>query len=206
MAAGAGGANCEGGPRRSSEAGRRTGPPRSGTASLRRATAADIPAIGALIEASVRGLGPPHYDARQVESSLAHLFGVDTAMIEDGTYLVIEEEGEIVACGGWSRRRTAFGGDRATPWRDAALRDPATDAAVLRAFFVHPDHTRKGLGRHLVEAGEEAARAAGYARFELVSTLPGLPLYRTLGYREVEPLDVELPDGVIIETVRMEKP
>ena len=170
------------------------------------ATRADIPAIAALIEASVRGLGPPHYDARQIESSLAHLFGVDTAMIDDGTYLVIEEEERILACGGWSRRWTAFGGDRATPWRDAALRDPATDAAVMRAFFVHPDHTRRGLGRYLMEASEEAARAAGFARFELVSTLPGLPLYRALGYREVEPLDVTLPDGVVIETVRMEKP
>lgn len=173
---------------------------------LRRATPADIPAIAALIEASVRGLGPRHYDSRQIESSLAHLFGVDTAMIEDGTYLVIEEGVEMVACGGWSRRRTAFGGDRATPWRDAAFRDPATDAAVLRAFFVHPGHVRRGLGRRLMQASEEAAATAGFERFELVSTLPGLPLYRALGYRDIEPLDVELPDGVIIETVRMEKP
>lgn len=173
---------------------------------LRAATRADVPALAALIEASVRGLGPPHYDARQIESSLAHLFGVDTTMIDDGTYLVVEEAGGLVACGGWSRRRTAFGGDRATPWRDAALRDPAADAAVLRAFFVHPAHTRRGLGRQLVEASETAAATAGFARFELVSTLPGLPLYRALGYREVEPLDVTLPDGVVIPTVRMEKP
>lgn len=190
----------------SSDSQREQSPFRSGTPGPRLARPADIPTIAALIEASVRGLGPPHYDERQIESSLVHLFGVDTTMIEDGTYLVIEDEDEIVACGGWSRRRTAFGGDRATPWRDAAPRDPAVDAAVLRAFFVHPDHTRRGLGRRLMEASEEAARAAGFARFELVSTLPGLPLYRALGYREVEPLDVELPDGVVIETVRMEKP
>lgn len=173
---------------------------------LRTATRADVPALAALIEASVRGLGPPDYDARQIESSLAHLFGVDTTMIDDRTYLVIEEAGSLIACGGWSRRRTAFGGDRATPWRDGAPRDPTTDAAVMRAFFVHPRHVRRGLGRRLVEASEEAATAAGFARFELVSTLPGLPLYRALGYREIEPFDVQLPDGVVIETVRMGKP
>ncbi len=173
---------------------------------LRVATRDDIPAIAALIEASVRGLGPPHYDARQIESSLAYLFGVDTDMIDDGTYFVAEERGEIVACGGWSRRRTALGGDRATPYRDDSLRDPATDPAVLRAFFVHPAYARRGFGRFLVEASEAAARAAGFGSYELVATLPGLPLYRVLAYREVGPLDVELPDGVTIPTVLMRKP
>jgi len=184
---------------------RRDGAP-AGPAPPRVATRADTEAIASLIDASVRGLGPPHYDAEQIESSLAHLFGVDTAMLDDGTYFVIERDGEVVACGGWSRRRTAFGGDRATPYRDPAFRNPDKDAAVLRAFFVHPGHTRLGLGRLLVTAAEEAARDAGFRRFELVATLPGLPLYRELGYREVEPLAVELPDGVTIETVRMEKP
>ena len=173
---------------------------------MRPAVRDDIPALAGLIEASVRGLGPPHYAPAQVESSLEHLFGVDTSMIDDGTYLVIEEDAELVACGGWSRRRTPFGGDRATPFRNEEVRDPTADPVVMRAFFVHPIHARRGLGRRLVEASEEAARAEGFRSFELVSTLPGLPLYRALGYREVEPLDIRLPDGVVIEAVRMEKP
>jgi GNAT superfamily N-acetyltransferase len=172
----------------------------------RLATLADVPALAALVEASIRGLGPQRYDAVQVESSLRHLFGVDTRMVEDGTYFVVEAGGVAVGCGGWSRRRTPFGGDQAAEVRDAGFRDPASEPAVIRAFYVHPAWARRGIGRRLLEASEAAARAAGFARFELVATLTGLPLYAATGYRGVEPLTIRLPDGVTIEAVRMEKP
>lgn len=172
---------------------------------IRRALPSDVEALADLIEASVRGLGPPHYDPDQIESSLRHLFGVDTTMIDDGTYFVAEEGGEIVGCGGWSPRKTPFGGDRAEAYREPELRDPATDPAVLRAFFVHPDRTRCGVGTRLMERSEDAARRAGFRSFELVSTLPGLPLYRALGYRIAEPVPISLPDGAVIEAYRMVK-
>lgn len=172
---------------------------------IRRARPSDTEELAALIEASVRALGPPHYDEEQIESSLRHLFGVDTTMIEDGTYLVAHENDVLVGCGGWSRRKTPFGGDQAEEYRDAELREPGTDPAILRAFFVRPSWARQGVGRRLVARSEEEARAAGFRSYELVSTLPGLPFYRTLGYREVEPVSIELPDGVAIEAVRMVK-
>ena len=173
---------------------------------VRLATLADVPALAALVEASIRGLGPQRYGAAQVESSLRHLFGVDTRMIEDGTSFVVEEGDGVVGCGGWSRRKTPFGGDQAADVRDAGLRDPASEPAVIRAFYVHPAWARRGIGRRLLEASEGAARAAGFTRFELVATLTGLPLYAAMGYRETEPLTIPLPDGVVIEAVRMEKP
>ncbi len=172
---------------------------------LRPASRADVAAIARLVEASIRGLGGRDYDERQIESSLRYLFGVDTQMIDDGTYFVVEEEGRIVGAGGWSRRRTPFGGDQATAVRDAGLRDPEREPAVLRAFYVHPDHVRRRIGRRLVEASEQAARAAGFRRYELVSTLTGLAFYRAAGYRDVETLDIPFPDGVTLRAVRMEK-
>lgn len=172
---------------------------------LRPATPADADALADLIDASIRGIGSRRYSEAQVESSLRHLFGVDTQMIEDGTYFVVEDGGRIVGAGGWSRRRTPFGGDRAGAVRDAAARDPARDPAVLRAFYVHPEWARRGIGRRLIRASEAAAWAAGFRRAELVSTLTGLDLYRSAGYRETEPVAIPLPDGVTIEAVRMEK-
>lgn len=173
---------------------------------LRPARLADVPFLTALIDASIRGIGARRYDAQQVESSLLYLFGVDTQMIEDGTYFVVEHEGEIVGAGGWSRRWTPFGGDQAAGIRDAHLRDPAADPAVIRAFFVHPDYARRGIGRRLLETSEAAARADGYTRFELVATLTGLPLYTAMGYHETEPIEVCLPDGVTLTGVQMAKP
>ena len=172
---------------------------------VRQARSSDVDALAELIEASVRGLGPPHYDRDQIESSLEHLFGVDTTMIGDGTYFVAEVEGEMAGCGGWSPRKTPFGGDRAEAYREPELRDPESDPAILRAFFVHPEWTRRGIGTLLVEESERAALEAGFRSFELVSTLPGLPLYRTLGYRIVEPVPIALPDGAVIEAYRMVK-
>lgn len=172
---------------------------------LRPALPPDAPAIAALIVASIRGIGARRYSERQVESSLQHLFGVDSQMIEDGTYFVVEDDGQIVGAGGWSRRRTPFGGDRAGAVRDAGFRDPSREPAVARAFYVHPAWARRGVGRRLLDASEGAARDAGFGRVELVATLTGLPLYRAAGYEERGPVAIPLPDGVVIEAVRMEK-
>lgn len=185
---------------------------------IRPATREDVPALRALIEASVRGLGPRCYTARQIEQSLDRLFGVDTQLIDDGTYFAVEPVGDssgertppIVGAGGWSKRKTPFGGDDATPHQDAALRDPATDPAVIRAFFVHPDWTRRGIGRRLLRRCETEAQAAGFTHFELTATLTGLPLYAALGYRERESITIPLgpaPDGetLTLEAVRMTK-
>ena len=171
----------------------------------RPATRADIPALSSLVEASIRGLGARDYNPQQVESSLSYLFGIDTQIIEDGTYYAVENEGELVACGGWSRRKTPFGGDQAADVQDAAFRDPATEPAVIRAFFVHPDWARRGIGRHLLQVCEDAARGAGFQRFELVATRTGRPLYAATGYQDREPVEIRLPDGVVIQAMRMEK-
>lgn len=171
----------------------------------RLAEVADIPALTVLIEASIRSLGAQRYDSRQIESSLVHLFGVDSRIIEDGTYFVVEEHGQLLGCGGWSRRKTPFGGDQAEA-QDADFRDPAVDPAVIRAFFVDPEQTRRGIGRHLLEVCEAAALDAGFGTFELVATLTGVPLYAALGYRETEAFEIDLPDGVSLDVVRMVKP
>lgn len=183
-------------------------PPDSHETVLRRATRADVPAIAALVEASVRALGAQHYTSSEVESSLRHLFGVDTRMIDDGTYLVAEAGGALVGAGGWSRRRTAFGGDAAVVLqgvRDDDRRDPATDPAVLRALFVHPDHARRGIGRRLLDASEAEAAREGFRMFELVATRSGHALYVAAGYRPAEPLEIALPDGERIAALRMTK-
>jgi predicted N-acetyltransferase YhbS len=172
---------------------------------IRKATHADVPDVEALIEASIRGIGAQRYSPEQIESSLEHLFGADTQMIDDGTYFVVEAEGALVGAGGWSARKTPFGGDQAAAVRDAQWRDPAEDPAVIRAFYVHPDWTRRGIGQRLLAASEDAARAEGFHTFELVATLTGLPLYAAAGYREVKPTTIPLPDGVVIEAVRMKK-
>jgi len=176
---------------------------------IRPASRADIPRLDALIDASVRGLGPAQYSDRQIEMSLAHLFGVDTQLIDDGTYYVVESgrtrEPDLVGCGGWSRRKTPFGGDQAEA-QDPALRDPSADPAVIRAFFVHPDVVRQGIGRRVLAVCEEAARDAGFDRFELTATLTGLAFYRTHGYRDIEPIEISLGEGEVLEAVKMRKP
>ena len=177
---------------------------------LRLATDEDVAALAALVEASVRHFGPARYSAAQIESSLRHLFGVDTQMIADGTYFVVTTRRDgadlLAGAGGWSPRRTAFGGDQAADVRDASLRDPTADPAVMRAYFVHPDWARRGVGGQLLAASEAAARAAGFARFELVATLTGLAFYEAHGYQRREPIPIRLPDGVILEALRMCKP
>jgi GNAT superfamily N-acetyltransferase len=126
-------------------------------------------------------------------------------MISDGTYFVIEHEGAIVACGGWSQRRTAFGSDH-SPVKDNRLLDPHSDPAKIRAFFVHPAYSRRGLGTRILKACEEAAQNAGFTRFELTATLTGVPLYARNGYIEVETVQFALPNGEPYSAVRMRKP
>ena len=171
---------------------------------LRLATDADLPAIATLIDASVRGLSVGIYSREQIDSGLRFVFGADTQLIADRTYFVIEEDGEIVASGGWSRRRTLYGGDRHKSGADPLL-DPRVDAARIRAFFVHPDFARRGVGRRILEACLDAARAAGFRRVELASTLPGVPFYRVFGFEEREALEAPMPGGDGLPVVRMER-
>jgi len=175
---------------------------------IRVAVLADAPAIESLIAASVHGLQAGDYSAEQREGALGTVFGADRQMIGDGTYFVIEAEERpdqhLIACGGWSRRKTPFGGDH-SPSKDDSLLDPATDAARIRAFFVHPDYARRGLGSMLLETCEEAAREAGFTRIELTSTLTGVAFYKTRGFVAGESFEVPLGNGSTLPVVRMAK-
>ena len=172
---------------------------------IRRATLEDIPVLTGLIDASVRGLQVGDYTAAQIDGALRAVYGVDTQLIADGTYFVVEDAGGIIAgCGGWSKRKTLYGGD-AYNAREDSLLDPRCDAARIRAFFVHPGWVRRGIGAMILEACESAAIAAGFARLEMGATLTGVPFYRAKGYRAVEDLAVALPDGEVLPIVRMEK-
>ncbi len=171
---------------------------------LRPALPADVPALEALIAVSARGLSRDDYSETEIEALVAHVFGVDSELVGDGTHLMIEVEGRPVACGGWSRRRTLFGGDRYAD-RESGFLDPAVDAAKIRAFFVHPDFARQGLGTRLLNACEQAARAAGFTCMEMMATLPGVKLYRALGYAGDAPQILDLPNGVTVTFVPMSK-
>lgn len=160
---------------------------------IRLATLADKPELEALIARSARELSVGLYSAAQVEGALRGAFGVDSQLILDGTYFVVEDDGKSIACGGWSRRRTLFGGD-ARAQRDAGELDPRVDAAKIRAFFVDGSYARRGIGTALLNHCEAAAQARGYTRFELMATLPGVPLYTARGYVPDAPLDYQLDD------------
>ncbi len=148
---------------------------------MRAAVAADIPALESLIAQSARALGRGHYSAAETEAAITHVFGVDSELVADGTYLVAQSGDVIAGCGGWSQRPTLFGGDRFAARQSGRL-DPATDPAKIRAFFVHPDFSRQGVADALLAACEAAATAAGFRRLELMATLPGLPFYRARGF------------------------
>ena len=171
---------------------------------VRQATLADIPALQRLIPESVRGLSEGFYDRRQAESAIRYVFGVDTQLIHDGTYYVAETGAQIIGCGGWSKRRTLYGGDQAKASEDPLL-DPQKEAARIRAFFVHPDWARRGVGRLLLETCEAAARQAQFTTLELVATLPGVPLYRAFGYETLEAFTIPMPDGLTLPVIRMGK-
>ena len=173
-------------------------------ARFRPAVPGDVPALEALVACSARGLSRGDYSEAQVEAALGSALGVDTQLVRDGTYFVAESGGALVACGGWSFRKTLFGGDdRAS--REPEPLEPARDAARIRAFFVHPDWARRGLGRALLELCEAKARERGFAAAELMATLPGVRLYRTFGYRAGAPVQHALPGGGTIEFVPMRR-
>jgi GNAT superfamily N-acetyltransferase len=171
----------------------------------RLAVPADEPAIAALMRQSILDLFPHFYDARQTASAAVHIADLDRSLIEDGTYFVHEAGGEIVACGGWSRRDRLYTGSGARA-DDARLLDPRREPARVRAMFVRSDWTRRGLGRAILDACERAARAEGFSTLALMATLPGEPLYRAFGFREIERVEITLADGVVLAGVAMERP
>jgi GNAT superfamily N-acetyltransferase len=187
----------------------RTAPVQQTNIHIRKAIAADIPRLREVIEASVRGLQTEDYSPAQIEGALKSVYGVDSQLIADGTYLVAEisESGKppaIVACGGWSKRKTLYGGDQYVAREDSLL-DPARDAAKIRAFFVHPKWARRGIGGLILEACENAAREAGFARLEMGATLSGVAFYKAKGYTALENLEAPLSNGEALPIVRMAK-
>jgi GNAT superfamily N-acetyltransferase len=171
---------------------------------LRLARMDDVAALERLIPLSVRTLQAADYSSAQMDAALGPVFGVDRQLIADGTYFVAECDGLIAGCGGWSRRKAVFGGDSARAGIDELI-DPESEPARVRAFFVHPDFARRGIGRSILAACEEAIRRNGFARVELVATLAGEPLYAAGGYEVVERCEVPLAGGLCLPVVRMRK-
>jgi len=168
----------------------------------RLATRADLAAMTALMDAAIGELQKPFLDAAQIASSRT-IMGLDTQLIDDGTYFVVEQDDILAGCGGWSRRATLYGGDR-SPGRDAALLDPRKDPARVRAMYTHPDFTRRGIGRLILRLCEDAARSEGFSEASLMATMAGAPLYRACGYREVEQL-TDARGGAPVPLMRMAK-
>jgi GNAT superfamily N-acetyltransferase len=171
---------------------------------LRRAARADIPLLAPLIERSAHGLSRDDYSPVQVSGALRGAFGIDTQLLDDGTYFVAEEDGALAGCGGWSFRATLFGGDARTE-RDSSMLDPRSHAAKIRAFFVEPSKARRGVGSLLLDRCESEARARGFSRVELMATLPGVKLYAARGYVGTQRVSYDLGNGESIEFVPMSK-
>ncbi len=186
---------------------------------LRLAVPEDVPVLRELINASVRGLQTQDYTPAQIEGALKTVFGVDSQLIADGTYIVAEAEPNsiertevkkaqfewmIVGCGGWSKRKTLYGSDHWTGREDALL-DPLRDAAKIRAFFIHPGWARRGVGSMILQACEDAARSAGFTRYEMGATLTGAKLFAAKGYVEVKPISIPLVNGEWLPVIHMEK-
>jgi GNAT superfamily N-acetyltransferase len=169
----------------------------------RLAVPADLPDLQRLMTAAIQGLLPQFLTPEKVEASFA-VMGVDSQLIVDGTYFILEENGVMAGCGGWSRRATLFGHNH-TAGRDARLLDPASEAARVRAMYTDPAFARRGVGRQILELCEAAARAEGFTRTELGATMGGEPLYRACGYEEIERMEVPTPGGVTVPITRMGK-
>ena len=164
----------------------------------------DIPLLQKLIEESVRRLSIDYYSPRQIESALTYVFGIDTQLIADETYYVVRSDNEIAGCGGWSKRNTLFGGDQTKGLEDPLL-DPEKDPARIRAFFVHPNWARKGVGTELLTFCEKAAASNGFTSLQLAGTLPGIPFYLRLGFKEVEHKNIVLGNGELLQLCIMKK-
>ena len=169
----------------------------------RLAATADVPALTVLMDAAIAELQRSFLDEVQIASSRA-IMGIDSQLIDDGTYFVVESDGDIAGCGGWSRRATLYGGNQ-TPGRDSQLLDPAVDPARVRAMYTNPAYARRGVGRLILSLCESAAAAEGFTRLELMSTLSGEPLYTAYGFRPLERLE-DATGGAAVPLVRMEKP
>ena len=170
----------------------------------RLATEDDLPAIRALMDLAIAGHLKAFLDPAQVELSKS-IMGLDTQLIADRTYFLVEEEGRLAGCGGWSRRATLYGGDHSTSQRNAALLDMSKDAARIRAMYTHPDFARRGVGRLILQICENAAREAGFKAVELMATMSGEPLYRACGYHDIQRIIAASKDGVDVPGVRMGK-
>ena len=157
-----------------------------------------------MIAESARELSREYYSDAQVEAAIATVFGVDTTLIEDGTYFVVESDGELAGCGGWSKRKTLFGGDQFSS-RDAGYLDPASEPAKIRAFFIHPGQARKGIARAILARCESEAQADGFRALELMATLPGIEFYKSCGFSATGDFELELREGVKLELVPMRK-
>ena len=171
---------------------------------IRLAKNEDIAILKSLIPISARELSENYYTEQQINSAIRYIFRVDTQLITDGTYYVAETEGNIVGCGGWSKHKTMFCGDQMKEAADPLL-DPKTEAGRIRAFFIHPQWARKGIGRRIIQACEEAAKADGFTKMELVATLPGEPLYAAMGYEVTKRFDQPVADGTLIPLAHMQK-
>jgi GNAT superfamily N-acetyltransferase len=172
------------------------------TATIRLATSADVAVLTPLMEAAIEHLQKGYLDDEQIESSKA-IMGIDRQLIDDGTYFVVEIDGVVAGCGGWSRRATLYGGDHSAG-RDAALLDPTTDPARIRAMYTHPDFARRGVGRRVLEACETAAAAEGFTTLELMATRSGRPLYEAFGFQPVEEVE-DASGGAPVPLTRMRK-
>ena len=170
----------------------------------RLATEPDLPVLKNLMALAIGELQRGFLDDAQIAASHA-VMGLDTQLIADRSYILVEDDGRLAGCGGWSRRATLYGGDHSTALRDEALLDPIRDAARVRAMYTHPDFARRGVGRLILSLCEAAAVAEGFARVELMATLSGEPLYRACGYREIERTAAAPVDGVIVPLIRMGK-
>jgi GNAT superfamily N-acetyltransferase len=171
---------------------------------IRHALPDDVHELSLIIERSARILGRGYYTEAETESAIQYVFGVDSTLIADRTYFVAEIDGAIVGCGGWSKRRTLYGGDQ-RPVGPQELLDPVRDAARIRAFFVAPEAARRGVGTLILDACVNAARKSGFLSLELMSTLPGVPFYSALGFAASEEIADTLPDGVTLRFVRMRR-
>jgi GNAT superfamily N-acetyltransferase len=172
---------------------------------VRVATMADVPMLQELIDNSVRGLSSGFYSPAQIEAALVAVFGVDTQLLTDGTYYMIDSPSGALGIGGWSYRRNLYGGDQIKDGEDPAL-DPRTEPARIRAFFVRPDAARRGLARRLYDECARAAYARGFRHFELMATLPGVPLYSALGFSAVENVTLRMGEELTLPMVRMTRP